>query len=327
MSDPNELEDLFSEFEKEENERESSKSGRDSRILSLKPNKKPYLLRLIPNVKARQVILRASVYEWKNRAGKYVWGGYSPATFNPKISRESIVYETVRDELYEAGRKDQAQCLFPIPYSLVNVLVVQDPNEPANNGTIKAFRYKSKPRLKEYEGSGSPIHLAIDDQMEEGGAASVFGKSGKTQILRLLVKKGSAGHEYTPEMVDADEEIDYSDFDDQIIDLLELVEKPFSEEKMKETVQTRLLMKRSRRSTFLDDNGDNDVGMDDNDDLPLEGLEDHSEPETSKSETSKSETSKSEVDPEQDSKKEQPASANDEVEDKLNQLMAEWKED
>lgn len=329
-----ELDDLIEDYNKNEKKRDSASNGRDSRVLTIKPAKKPYKLRLLPNLAARQLILHSEVYEWKNRQGKYVWAGYSPRTFDADVSRDTIAYEVARDELYEDGRNDIAKCLFPIPYDFVNVLVIQDPNEPENNGTVRALRYKAKPRLPDYEGSGSPIHLAISDQIEEAGPKTIFGSGSDTMVLRLMVKPGSVGYEYTPELEEAGEEIDLKALQDEAIDLFELVEQPFTEEKMRDTIQQRLLMKRSRNKRFTDNGGDDDVTTDGSDDAPLAGLPSHSEPEEGSDSDAKSEE-KSEApsestdeksDAKSDEKKSEPESTEDaaskEVSDKLDSLMA-----
>jgi len=256
-----EIDDLLGDLVKKTEERENKTSGRDSRLISLKPNKTVFKFRLLPNLRDKQLIETAQVYEWQSAKDKYTFAGFSPKTFDP--SAEQSYYDKVRNELFDREDKERGKKLFPIPYSYVNIGVEQDPETPDNEGEVKVFRYKAKPHRAGVEDSGSPIHLAIQEAIEEH-KGRIFDPSKKGLVLVLKVKKSTVGYKYDISFEDAKKEFKFEP--DDIVDLATLWEKPLTDDQQKELVRTSIFGK-AKRSSVIDDL-DSGPSAEDDDDLP-----------------------------------------------------------
>lgn len=129
--------------------------------LSLKPNEKPYTIRIIPNtVDPSKTFFHYFSFVWVNPSTKRRINVVSPTTFG---ERDPIAEERVR--VYRTGsesEKEKIKAIRRSEYWLANVYIVNDPATPENNGTTKVLRI------------GKQLHKIITSAIE-GDDAEEFG--------------------------------------------------------------------------------------------------------------------------------------------------------
>lgn len=140
---------------------EKSSSGLYNEILKTTPGN-TYTVRLLPFAKdPSKTFFHYFVHGWNSFAtGQYVQA-VSPQTFN---ERDPISEERFR--VLRSGTEDQKEKMQAVRRSekwLVNVYVIDDPSNPANNGTVKILRY------------GKQLQKIIMDAIE-GEDAEEFGE-------------------------------------------------------------------------------------------------------------------------------------------------------
>ena len=131
-------------FESIKNALESAKTkNADSNFRNIISIAKPgnYLVRLLPNTSnPAETFLHYFHHGWNSeRDGKYV-SITSPSTWHERCLISEAYFKILRDGTKENQEKAKA-CLRRKENWYVNVYVIQDPNEPKNNGTVKILRY------------------------------------------------------------------------------------------------------------------------------------------------------------------------------------------
>lgn len=170
--------------------RESLKQGESTQykdILRMKVGS-TYLVRLIPNVKAPEATFFNYYHHGfnSNETGQYV-DVLCPATFKEKcnVCRERFRLFKKGQEGDEAS-KNLSNYIRRMEKHLVNVYVINDPDNEENNGTVKVLRFGSKIKEK--------FDLAMNDPDEvlEFGPR-IFDLSENGCTLKIKVESQSEG--------------------------------------------------------------------------------------------------------------------------------------
>ena len=129
-------------------------------IMKFKPGN-TYTIRLLPNMKALdKTFFHHYVHGWTSfSTGQYV-SALSLQTFNERDPIAEDRYRLIR--LGTGDEKQKAESVRRQEYWAVNVLVIDDPVNPENNGQVKIFRY------------GRQLHKIIDAAIN-GEDSSEFG--------------------------------------------------------------------------------------------------------------------------------------------------------
>lgn len=144
-----------------------------------------YLVRLLPNVDSPEnTFFHYYHYGWNSvSTGQYV------EAISPKTWGDPDPVEGERIKLYrnksDKNAIELAKNISTKEKWLVNVLVVDDPVNPENNGTIKILRYG--PQL------GKIIQSAIDGEDSDEYGAAVFDISENGSNLRIKVESTKEG--------------------------------------------------------------------------------------------------------------------------------------
>ena len=144
-----------------------------------------YLVRFLPNVKdASKTFFHYYHYGWNSIAtGQYV------DAVSPKTWGDADPIEIERVKLYR-NKTDQraialAKCLNTKEKWLVNVLIVDDPDNPENNGTVKVFRYGQQ--------IDKIVKAAISGEDAEEFGPAIFDLSENGCNLRIKVESTKEG--------------------------------------------------------------------------------------------------------------------------------------
>jgi len=124
-------------------EKAKTKSGGGSAYRNLLQLEAPatYVVRLLPNIKSpEESILHYFHHGWNSiSTGQYV-SMVSPSTWGDRCPISELYFKVLRDGTDQDKERAKANLRRKENW-LVNVLVVNDPKRPENNGTIKVLRY------------------------------------------------------------------------------------------------------------------------------------------------------------------------------------------
>jgi len=149
-------------------------------LLQLEPGEKPYVVRLLPNIKnPEETILHYFHHGWNSiSTGKYA-SITSPTTWGDRCPVSELYFKVLRDGTNEEKERAKANLRRKENW-LVNVYVVNDPKKPENNGTIKVLRYgKQLDKI---------IQSAINGDDSEEFGAKIFDLSEAGCNLRIKVE-------------------------------------------------------------------------------------------------------------------------------------------
>jgi hypothetical protein len=153
-------------------------------ILKFKENN-TYVLRLLPNFKdASKTFFHFFIHGWNSfQTGQYV----SALSLQTIGQPDPIGRERMR--LSKTGSQEEKQKVEAVKWQeqwYVNVYVVDDPVNPANNGTVKIFRYGKKLDQK--------ITAAIKGDDSDEFGMRVFDLSPNGVNFKLKVEKNQGGY-------------------------------------------------------------------------------------------------------------------------------------
>lgn len=118
---------------------------------------KVYTIRLIPNIKEpEKTFFHYYTYDWSSFSTGQYTTAMSPSTFGQRCPITETKYRILKNGTEE--EKEKAKLLRRNERWLVNALVVDDPTNPENNGTVKIVRY------------GKQLHKIISDAIDGEGA-------------------------------------------------------------------------------------------------------------------------------------------------------------
>jgi hypothetical protein len=193
-----------------------------------------YVVRLLPNIKSpAESILHYYHHGWNSIATGQYASVTSPSTWGDRCPVSELYFKILREGSNEEKERAKANLRRKENW-LVNVLVVNDPKRPENNGTIKILRYgKQLDKI---------IQAAIngDDSAEFG--AKIFDLSPEGCNLRIKVelvsdKPGApkyptytASKFLSPSPVDGLDESKIQETYDSVHDLNSYVERKTNEE-------------------------------------------------------------------------------------------------
>ena len=158
----------------------SSEGSAYRNLLQMEPSDKPYVVRLLPNIKnPEETILHYFHHGWNSiSTGKYA-SVTSPSTWGDRCPVSELYFKVLRDGTNEEKERAKANLRRKENW-LVNVYVVNDPKKPENNGTIKVLRYERQ--------LDKIIQAAIaGDDADEFGA-KIFDLSEEGCNLRIKVE-------------------------------------------------------------------------------------------------------------------------------------------
>jgi len=160
-----------------------NKSGGSSayrNLLSLEPSEKPYIVRLLPNIKnPEETILHYYHHGWNSIATGQYASITSPTTWGDRCPVSELYFKVLRDGTPDEQNRAKANLRRKENW-LVNVYVVNDPKKPENNGTVKVLRYgKQLDKI---------IQSAINGDDSEEFGAKIFDLSEEGCSLRIKVE-------------------------------------------------------------------------------------------------------------------------------------------
>jgi len=164
-------------------EKAKNKTGGSSvyrNILQLEPNEKPYVVRLLPNIKnPEETILHYYHHGWNSiSTGQYA-SITSPTTWGDRCPVSELYFKILREGT-EADKERAKANLRRKENWYVNVYVVNDPKKPENNGTIKVLKYgKQLDKI---------IQSAINGDDADEFGAKIFDLSEEGCSLRIKVE-------------------------------------------------------------------------------------------------------------------------------------------
>lgn len=195
------LDDLVGTLvEQDVKSRDNSNSDRqpaDENFLSCEAGH-TYLVRLLPNIaNPAQTFADYEEYGFKSITGAYIYAGRTPHSVGRKDVIKDLQWKTYSEgkKLNDEEMMKRSYTLFPQKKQMVNVLVIDDPVTPENNGKVKALRYSA--RLNKNKEPISPIYAKLwdavfgDSSKEIGKRAFDLTKDGVTFAIK--VKKNSGG--------------------------------------------------------------------------------------------------------------------------------------
>lgn len=139
-----------------------------------------YVVRLLPNIKnPEESILHYFHHGWNSiNTGQYV-SAVSPSTWGERCPVSELYFKILRDGSDQDKERAKANLRRKENW-LVNVLVVNDPKKPENNGTIKVLRYGRQ--------LDKIIQSAINGDDAEEFGARIFDLSPEGCNLRIKVE-------------------------------------------------------------------------------------------------------------------------------------------
>lgn len=139
-----------------------------------------YVVRLLPNIKnPEESILHYFHHGWNSiNTGQYV-SAVSPSTWGERCPVSELYFKILRDGSEQDKERAKANLRRKENW-LVNVLVVNDPKKPENNGTIKVLRYGRQ--------LDKIIQSAINGDDAEEFGARIFDLSPEGCNLRIKVE-------------------------------------------------------------------------------------------------------------------------------------------
>lgn len=139
-----------------------------------------YVVRLLPNIKnPEESILHYFHHGWNSiNTGQYV-SAVSPSTWGERCPISELYFKILRDGSDQDKERAKANLRRKENW-LVNVLVVNDPKKPENNGTIKVLRYGRQ--------LDKIIQSAINGDDAEEFGARIFDLSPEGCNLRIKVE-------------------------------------------------------------------------------------------------------------------------------------------
>jgi len=160
-----------------------NKSGGSSayrNLLSLEPSEKPYIVRLLPNIKnPEETILHYYHHGWNSIGSGQYTSITSPTTWGDRCPISELYFKIQREGSNEEKERAKANLRRKENW-LVNVYVVNDPKKPENNGTVKVLRYgKQLDKI---------IQSAINGDDSEEFGAKIFDLSPEGCNLRIKVE-------------------------------------------------------------------------------------------------------------------------------------------
>lgn len=139
-----------------------------------------YVVRLLPNIKnPEESILHYFHHGWNSIATGQYASITSPSTWGERCPVSELYFKVMRDGS-EADKERAKANLRRKENWLVNVLVVNDPKKPENNGTIKVLRYGRQ--------LDKIIQSAINGDDSEEFGARIFDLSPEGCNLRIKVE-------------------------------------------------------------------------------------------------------------------------------------------
>ena len=149
-------------------------------ILQLEPNEKPYVVRLLPNIKnPEETILHYYHHGWNSIATGQYASITSPSTWGDRCPVSELYFKVLRDG--SDAEKERAKANLRRKENwLVNVYVVNDPKKPENNDTIKVLRYGKQ--------LDKVIQSAINGDDAEEFGAKIFDLGPDGCSLRIKVE-------------------------------------------------------------------------------------------------------------------------------------------
>jgi len=169
---------------KEALNKSSASTGTFQNILRLEKNN-TYVVRLLPNLKSTQ----NTFYHYFHHMWKSVITNQTVATLCPSTYGERCPIDEYRSKIYRTKDDAQIEDIRPISRNenwLVNVLVVKDPTNPENEGTVKILRC-GKQLFK-------IINSAISGDDAEEFGAKVFSLGEDGCSLRIKVEENEGGY-------------------------------------------------------------------------------------------------------------------------------------
>lgn len=168
MSDIDVLNDLYGAAEtvtEEIAKKQETSTKRDERLLELNTSKTIYF-RMFPDVtdiKKPLTNLPYKVYNFKSAStGRMQYAGVTPSFYG----KEDFLHKK-QLELWDLGQKDRAKLLYPTDKRFVNVFIINDSSNEANNNTFKVYNYTAKPTDPNRPKAGSPMVKAIEELLND----------------------------------------------------------------------------------------------------------------------------------------------------------------
>jgi len=163
-------------------EKSKTKSNGSSAYRNLLQLEAPatYVVRLLPNIKnPEESILHYFHHGWNSiSTGQYV-SVMSPSTWGDRCPVSELYFKVLRDGSDQDKERAKANLRRKENW-LVNVLVVNDPKKPENNGTIKVLRYGRQ--------LDKIVQAAIKGDDAEEFGARIFDLSPEGCNLRIKVE-------------------------------------------------------------------------------------------------------------------------------------------
>lgn len=139
-----------------------------------------YIVRLLPNVKdPKKTFFHFYTFSWNSIVNGQTFKVVSPTTWSQRcpISEERFrVYKNGTDK-----EKEKIKKLIRLENWMVNVLIVNDPKNPDNNGKVKILRFGKQ--------LNKIIRDAMDGEDSEELGARIFDLSEKGYNLKIKVEK------------------------------------------------------------------------------------------------------------------------------------------
>ncbi len=148
-------------------------------LLQMEPNK-TYTVRFLPNIKnPEETILHYFHHGWNSIATGQYSSVTSPSTWGERCPVSELYFKVMRDGSEQDKERAKANLRRKENW-LVNVLVVNDPKKPENNGTIKVLRYGRQ--------LDKIIQSAINGDDSDEFGARIFDLSPEGCNLRIKVE-------------------------------------------------------------------------------------------------------------------------------------------
>lgn len=277
----NDIDAIFSNIEEEEKRNVGASAENTIRPEILRPKEgHKYFLKIVaPSADKLNEGYRLKRYYWinnfnsrkvtdKDGNGKYINLGTSPRSLDE--SKECPVVK-MQQELWDQGESDLAKVLYPRRRLLLNVLVLDNDENPEWNGSIKVLDVTAKESYKDRNGierDGSPVCFAFDKAVaEKDGSIFDLSKEGSTLVIKI--KKNGRGGDWSAEFLPVDEggkstgwaknSKNIENVRSKAFNLQEFIPEPFDADKVIQLLNTHLLCKEdtsSPSSLFSDDDDD-----------------------------------------------------------------------
>lgn len=187
------IDDLYAEAQTANDRAVKNANSRDSRLLDCNRNTVIHM-RIYPDCSESGTLklgLPYKTFKVKNPigGGRDIYAGIDPQP----ITGEEHAFKKWQKELYTQGRKEQANKMWPTERAYVNCYIIDDSENPDNNGKHMVKNYGNIPTDPKRPKAGSPFFKFLQELREEDNipVSQIYSLGEDGVTIKMTITKGS----------------------------------------------------------------------------------------------------------------------------------------